>query len=465
MKNLYSMAKSNFCIKTNKSRSLKLCDLDNCQYCFNRSFASCEKSVYWNLESNNNISPRHVFKKANKKYFFNCPKCEHIFDTYPDSIFKGGWCGYCNYDRLCDDDNCEFCFDKSFASHSKAVYWGSQNKLSARQVCKMCNKKYLFDCPDCKHTFGAQICHIARGEWCSYCVGNLLCNDKKCQFCFDKSFASQLQSQYWSSQNKFSPRQVTYCSGQYAFFDCNICGHTFQSRICNITYGTWCGYCASKILCDNSDCNFCYTHSFASHPKSEFWNSSNKNLPRTYHLSSRYKAVFNCDKCRRKFSMVLNKVVQGQWCPFCFNKTEGILFDWLKTVYSDTICQAKFDWCKNVKTSQCRRYDFYIPSIDTIIELDGAQHFLQVSNWNSPDDIFVRDVYKTKKAIIHNISVIRILQEDVFRNTYNWKKYLKEIFDKISDTTIPKLYTNPKDECYEKLHQQCKIKYKVVIDE
>ena len=66
-----------------------------------------------------------------------------------------------------------------------------------------------------------------------------------------------------------------------------------------------------------------------------------------------------------------------------------------------------------------------------IIELDGLQHFEQVSNWQSPEDIHINDVYKMKCANENGHSVIRILQTDVFYDTYDWLKELSENIEKI----------------------------------
>ncbi len=43
-----------------------------------------------------------------------------------------------------------------------------------------------------------------------------------------------------------------------------------------------------------------------------------------------------------------------------------------------------------------------------IVELDGAQHFRQVSNWSSPEMQHDNDVEKMKLAILHGYSVIRL---------------------------------------------------------
>ena len=63
-----------------------------------------------------------------------------------------------------------------------------------------------------------------------------------------------------------------------------------------------------------------------------------------------------------------------------------------------------------------------------IIELDGRQHFEQVSNWKSPFHNQIRDAYKERKARQHKIHVIRILQEDVWEDKNNWEKKLTKSF-------------------------------------
>ena len=61
-----------------------------------------------------------------------------------------------------------------------------------------------------------------------------------------------------------------------------------------------------------------------------------------------------------------------------------------------------------------------------IIELDGPQHFRQVSNWTSHEFTQIRDVYKMNKCLEHGISMIRLAQLDVFQDKNNWKVRLHE---------------------------------------
>ena len=90
--------------------------------------------------------------------------------------------------------------------------------------------------------------------------------------------------------------------------------------------------------------------------------------------------------------------------------------------------QFKVEWCKN-KTYL--PFDFVLAEDNIIIELDGLQHFEQVSNWQAPEETHLNDVYKMKCANENGYSVIRLLQTDVFYDTYDWLREVRENIEKI----------------------------------
>ena len=135
-----------------------------------------------------------------------------------------------------------------------------------------------------------------------------------------------------------------------------------------------------------------------------------------------------------QFNQQPNNHLNGANCPMCSNKTEHKLYNAVKLLYPTLITQFKQEWCKK---SRCLPFDFCIPDHNIIIELDGAQHFRQVSNWNSPEETFENDSFKEKCANDNGYSVIRILQEDVFGDKYDWLRKLQtEIENIIMDNTI-----------------------------
>lgn len=105
--------------------------------------------------------------------------------------------------------------------------------------------------------------------------------------------------------------------------------------------------------------------------------------------------------------------VKKYGCPHCINKTEFKMRNILQSVYPNVIHQYKVDWCKN---RQCLPYDFCIPDLKIIIELDGEQHFKQVSKWRSPDLQVKTDLFKMKCANDNGFSVIRVMHSLVFNS-------------------------------------------------
>ncbi len=205
--------------------------------------------------------------------------------------------------KLCDNDDCKICFDKSFTSHEKSKYWSEKNKKKPRQVFKFTNKKYWFNCNKCPHQFEISLDNVARqNSWCSYCCNppRKMC-DNDCKDCFNKSFASHEKSKYWSDKNKKKTREVFKSSSVKYIFNCDKCSHDFDITLNNVKNGYWCKYCSNKKLCNDEECKDCFEKSFASHPKKEFWSEKNKEKPRKIFKGTHVKYWFNCNICFHTF--------------------------------------------------------------------------------------------------------------------------------------------------------------------
>jgi very-short-patch-repair endonuclease len=404
----------------------KLCDSEDCQNCFDKSFASNDKSKYWSEK--NKVKPRNIFKGSDNTYEFNC-ECGHSFNRMLYEITRGNWCPYCSNPpkKLCNSEDCKNCFEKSFASNNKSKYWSDKNKVKPRNIFKSSNKKYWFDC-ECGHIFDSVLTTIIKDHWCPYCSNQKLCDLEDCKSCFEKSFASNDKSKYWSEKNKVKPRNVFKGSNKKYWFNC-ICGHSFNSSLTQISQDHWCHYCSNQKLCDLEDCKSCFEKSFASNDKSKYWSNKNEINPRDVFKSSSKKYWFNCDK-QHIFYSSINSISRGTWCPYCINKTEQKVYEQLVRYYPTLQRQYKVEWCKK-KTYL--PFDFVIPEHNIIIELDGPQHFMQISNWSSPQEQQINDKYKMDCANKHNYSVIRLLQADVFYDTYDWLEELNQNIKKIME--------------------------------
>lgn len=408
-----------YCAKATR----KLCTDEKCISCYDKSFASHEKAEYWS--DKNQITPRMAPKYSAKKFFFICT-CGHEFDIALRNIRTDSWCPYCGKTmrQLCPDDNCSLCYNKSFASHEKSKYWSDKNKISPRMVIMRSGKKFLFDCT-CGHEFSATLDNICgNSSWCPFCANLKLCDNENCSSCYNKSFASHEKAIYFSKKNSMSARKANKKSPKYYWFDC-ICGHSFNACMYNVCHhGNWCSYCGNHRLCTDIKCLSCHEKSFASHNNAKFWSEKNSCTPRDVFRRSGTKYWFICSK-RHEFKASPDKVASGRWCPSCKNKTEQKLLEILKNLGYDVSHQVRRNWCIRESTKRHLPFDFMIEKYKMIIELDGAQHFRQVWNWASPEEIFQRDIYKMKCASENGYTTIRVLQEDVHDDKNDWLNKLK----------------------------------------
>lgn len=101
--------------------------------------------------------------------------------------------------------------------------------------------------------------------------------------------------------------------------------------------------------------------------------------------NNKEKFAFICEHCRNKTKKLnINQVVrQGLPCPIC---SDGISYPEKFMCYALIQTGIKFEtqktfaWSKKIKNEDgdyenCRRYDFYIPSINCIVENHGEQHY------------------------------------------------------------------------------------------
>lgn len=394
----------------------KLCSLWNCRTCFLRTVAALEKCKYWDYKRNAPDYPIDVLKGSDKKFWFKCP-CGHSFDISPSNLAMGKWCPYCSKipKRLCAED-CEQCHTRSLASHPRADLWDAvRNCMPARAVFRTSNKPAWFRCK-CGHSFNVLISQLKN---CTYCEGTGICDDE-CDQCWKKSFASHPRAAFWSNQNKVNPRNVHMNCNRKYWFACS-CGHEIHLAPGTIvSQDVWCGYCAGKRLCEGV-CQMCADMSFASHPRATFWHERNAVTPRDVFRRAPAKYWFRC-AAGHEFEAAPDNVSGGKWCPKCKNKTEALIEDFLQESGIEFTRQPRFDWCRNVL---CLPFDFEVG--DQLIECDGAQHFRDVAAFRSTAAMVrTRDVKKMRDAFANGRRVIRISQEDIWSNAFDWRHELAQ---------------------------------------
>ena len=187
------------------------------------TFDSHVRSKQWSTR--NQDQPSQLRLTAEVKRWFRCDACPHEFEAAVYSIARGSWCPFCASKRLCDDETCRFCFDRSFASHDRAKLWSTRNPVQPRQVARGARAFFWFSCDSCGHEFQSKLSKVSSGSWCKYCAGLALCDDDNCQTCLDRSFASHERALQWSTRNQVQPRQLALHSGTKHWFKCDKCSH------------------------------------------------------------------------------------------------------------------------------------------------------------------------------------------------------------------------------------------------
>lgn len=252
---------------------------------------------------------------------------------------------------------------------------------------------------------------------------------------YDKSFASHPRAKNWhpTKNGDKKPRDFTIYSNKKCWFKCDKCPHSFQKYVGHVTHGSWCPYCANQKLCDDKNCVICYNKSFASHPRAAHWHptENGNKIPRDVFKQTHKKYCFICRDCNNNYYAKLSMVTRGSWCACLKNKTEALFHKFLlenKKIFNIKSIKKTFrpKWANLRKTHNTfYEYDFYIVlnnGVKLIVEIDGRQHYKQVSNWNKPLYNQIRDKIKEMLAEKQFINLLRLNQEDIYKNVNDWKK-------------------------------------------
>ena len=127
------------------------------------------------------------------------------------------------------------------------------------------------------------------------------------------------------------------------------------------------------------------------------------------YVNNRTKIKCKCKIDNHIWKATPNNLLSGYGCPKCSSsKGEKRIAKYLDNNNIEYKEQYKFNNCKFKK---CLPFDFYIPSLNTIIEYDGRQHY-EIVEWFGGLDGFVdtkiRDIVKTLYCKENNIKLIRI---------------------------------------------------------
>jgi very-short-patch-repair endonuclease len=382
-------------------------------------------AAQWHPTLNGDLKPSDVTAGSNKKVWWKCPKkcpegCEHVWEAVIGNrcILNRG-CPYCAKHKNCIHISIVY-------THSEvAAQWHPtlNGDLKPSDVTASSNKKVWWLCPKtcpqgCAHEWETTIAHrCIENTGCPYCSHNpkLLCEHMTLGYTHP-----QIALEFHPTKNGgIKLTDLTYGSNKIVWWQCkNSCSygclHEWKAtplHRCS-SDNTSCPYCSipRKKWCEHS--SIVYTHPLI---MQEWHPIKNQTLePNKFIAGSNVKIWWKCDKGHEWQTAICHRTLRGNKCPKCRHKTEAKLLDFLKVRFPDVEVQFRPNWCRSPITARKLPFDFYIPSLNLLIELDGPQHFSQVSNWSCCENTRKKDVYKMKQAIAQGLSVVRLLQEEVF---------------------------------------------------
>jgi hypothetical protein len=447
----------------------KLCDDVKCSICFEKSFASSDKAECWS--NKNTVNPRTVFKFSQKKFIFNCNTCSKEFTAHLSNISRGSWCRSCgvvnskkkrsmklkeflersaevhgdtyDYSKVIlngvDRNVIIICkihgefpqtpfshySDKSGCPHCAIIRRADKNRYTLDEFIGKANKVHSdkYDYSKVIYINSEEsviiICKI-HGEFIQEPNSHLQgFGCKKCGIISRSDKQRQTPQEFIIKAREIHGDRYDYSKINYISTHINI---TIICRIhgdftqdpSNHLHGHGCPHCAKTKIGDSNR----YTlDEFIS--KANEVHANKYDYSKVIYINCLESVIIICKKCG-VFNQSPTVHLRGAGCSTCLNKTESKLYKWLKSIYPNVVKEYKADWCINPLSGRCLRYDFMIPDIMTIIELDGRQHFMQVRNWDNPLYTIKRDIFKMQKAKAKGYKIIRILQEDVYKNNNEW---------------------------------------------
>lgn len=253
----------------------------------------------------------------------------------------------------------------------------------------------------------------SKNSGCPYCNGNQLAK----------------YNEKWVIDN--TPEPYKYISGytkmsEKCLFHCNKCNYDFEqtpSRLINQKiYGCKCSGTKKK------------THQ-------EFLDELGAKCLEEYEVLDQYinvdtKINFKHKKCGTIFQITPWSFIHNankKYCPICYyKKSKG------EVIINKFLEEHNIDYQKEFQfPNDNKRYDFYLPALNTAIEYDGMQHFQSNSFFGGEKEFIEiqrRDKEKNQYCLENNIKLFRIPYTDF--DIIN--KILTEIFEEKSSTTIEK---------------------------
>ena len=237
-------------------------------------------------------------------------------------------------------------------------------------------------------------------------------NCQKCSNNFKLNTQSFIDKATVIHKNKYDYSKVEYINADTpVIITCKVHGEFKQIPDFHINRKCGCPKCSNNV-------KFTLLEFIC---KSNKLHNNKYDYSKVEYINNRKQIIIICKK-HGEFTQIPFVHLSSHGCPSCINKTEFIFFIKMQEIYPTIKRQFKVNWCKN---KLYLPFDFVIEDLNIIIELDGEQHFKQISNWTSPEEQLEKDKYKIKCANEKGFAIIRLLQTDVLKDNFDWIEEIK----------------------------------------
>lgn len=219
------------------------------------------------------------------------------------------------------------------------------------------SKPGIFYCGYCKKEY-----HLAK-------MDKLLSNNRKhiCSHCFASQYAEKVLD-YFKLDDRLIFDSFGYKENLHkptVIYKCANCGDTTEKPYTEFLKYPTCIHCGNNAKRRNS-------------------NVINDLLPDGFQLIGEYKdqymkTLFKHEECNFIFNMRPKDLINGHsYCPKCskkMSKGERKISEYLNSNNINYIKEKSFEW------SNQKRYDFFLPDYNLLIEYNGIQHYKNISNF------------------------------------------------------------------------------------
>ena len=293
------------------------------------------------------------YVNSKTKILITCSKHGDFLQS-PDKHLMGNGCIRCGYEKVWNKDDSESFINKAKKIHGDKFDYSRVNYVNSKtKVAIICLKHGEFSQEPSSHLMGAG---------CKKCATEITSNKLDTDKFINRSikiFGNKFD--YSKTNYKDIKSDITLICSEHGEFKTNAENHLISS------YSGGCKKCryekVSKSL--RLDIEEFLTKAY------EVWGDE-YDYSEVEYINAHKKVSILCAK-HGSFLQTPSSHLSGNGCPKCYFKTEGRIAEYLN---NKSILHREY----RIKD---KRYDFYLPKYNLIIERDGEQHYRNSSNFAS----------------------------------------------------------------------------------